>query len=39
MRTIKDATKDMTPAERFQWVEKYIYLPLRIESIDSITKR
>ena len=33
---IKRKTKGMTPTERFQWIERHIYNPLRIESIRYV---
>jgi hypothetical protein len=33
---IKRKTKGMTPAERFMWLEKNIYNPLRLESIKWV---
>lgn len=33
---IKKKTKGMTPSERFIWLEKHIYTPLRIESIKYV---
>ncbi len=33
---IKKKTKGMTPTERFIWVEKNIYNPLRLESIKYV---
>ena len=33
---IKRKTKGMTPSERFLWVEKEIFNPLRLESIKYV---
>jgi hypothetical protein len=36
IKYIKRKTKEMTPSERFIWLEKHIYSPLRIESIKYV---
>lgn len=36
IKYIKKKTKDMTPSERFIWLDKHVYTPLRVESIKYV---